>query len=232
MSNADISRKLKIPKSSASYILRALVKNGYLRRDKESARYRLGLKIVGLSHRALAGLDIREIADPILRQLVDTSQLTAHLAVLDNDEAVYIAKLDSPGFVKMNTWVGRRMQLNSTSVGKALIAFLPSEEVLPMIQRSGLNRRTPQTITVASRLMRDLEKVRELGYAIDDEENSPGVRCVAAPVFNSEGGVEAAVGLSGTTYQVERTSVPKVAELVKSAARKISQGLGATSFRR
>lgn len=232
MSNADISRRLKIPKSSASYILRALVKNGYLRRDKESARYHLGLKVVGLSHRALAGLDIREIADPILRQLVDTSQLTAHLAVLDNEEAVYIAKIDSPGFVKMNTWVGRRMQLNSTSVGKALIAYLPPEEVLQMLQRSGLNKRTPQTITVASRLMRDLERVRELGYAIDDEENSPGVRCVAAPVFNSEGGIEAALGLSGTTYQFERTSIPKVAELVKSAARKISHGLGATGLRR
>src|SRR5579864_1808159 len=186
LSNADISRRLKIPKSSASYILRALVKNGYLRRDRENARYHLGLKVVGLSHRALAGLDIREISEPILRQLVDTSQLTAHLAVLDNEEAVYIAKVDSPGFVKMNTWVGRRMQLNSTSVGKALIAYLAADEVSAILQRSGLNKRTPQTITVASRLMRDLEKVRELGYAIDDEENSPGVRCVAAPVFNSE----------------------------------------------
>jgi len=232
MSNADISRRLKIPKSSASYILRALVKNGYLRRDRESARYHLGLKVVGLSHRALAGLDIREVSEPILRQLVDTSQLTAHLAVLDNEEAVYIAKIDSPGFVKMNTWVGRRMQLHSTSVGKALIAHLPPEEVGPMLQRRGLYKRTPQTITVVSRFMRDLEKVREQGYAIDDEENSPGVRCVAAPIFNSEGGIEAAVGLSGTTYQFERASVPKIAELVRSAARKISQGLGATSFRR
>ena len=231
MSNADINRRLKIPKSSASYILRALVKSGYLRRDRETARYHLGLKVVGLSHRALAGLDIREMADPILRQLVDSTQLTAHLAVLDNEEAVYIAKVDASGFVKMNTWVGRRMQLHSTSVGKALIAHLPPAEVGPMLQRRGLYKRTPQTITVVSRLMRDLEKVRELGYALDDEENSPGVRCVAAPIFNSDGAIEAALGLSGTTYQFESASVPKIAEVVKVAARKISHGLGATSRR-
>ena len=80
-------------------------------------------------------------------------------------------------------------------------------------------------------LMRDLEKVRELGYALDDEENSPGVRCVAAPIFNSDGAIEAALGLSGTTYQFESASVPKIAEVVKAAARKISHGLGATSRR-
>ena len=124
------------------------------------------------------------------------------------------------------------MQLHSTSVGKALIAHLPPAEVGPMLQRRGLYKRTPQTITIVSRLMRDLEKVRELGYAIDDEENSPGVRCVAAPIFNSESGIEAALGLSGTTYQFDRASVPKIAELVKAASRKISHGLGASARRR
>src|SRR5437868_12129544 len=79
VSNADLHRKLKIPKSSASYILRTLVKNGYLRRDRDSHRYHLGLKVVGLSHRALASLDVREVAEPILKQLVESSHLTTHI---------------------------------------------------------------------------------------------------------------------------------------------------------
>jgi len=228
MSNSDINRRLRIPKSSASYILRALVKNGYLRRDRETGRYHLGLRVVNLSHRALAGLDIREIAQPILRQLVDHSHLTSHLAILDHGQAVYIEKIDAPGFVKMNTWVGRRLDCHSTSVGKTLIAFLPEEELQVLLDERGLEKRTPQTITNAARLLRELEKVREQGYALDDEENNLGVRCVAAPIFNSEGRVEASVGLSGTTYQLEKGGVPKVAELVKAAARKISHQLGST----
>lgn len=232
MSNADINRRLKIPKSSASYILRSLVKGGYLRRDRESGRYYLGLRVVSLSHRALAGLDIREIAQPILRQLVESSQLTAHLAILDHGQMVYIEKSDAPGFVKMNTWVGRRMDCHSTSVGKALIAFLGKEEVLALLQDRGMQKLTSQTIIVASKLLRELEKVREQGYAVDDEENNPGVRCVAAPIFNSEGLVEASLGLSGTTYQVDKASVSKIAEQVKAATRKISQQLGATNTSR
>lgn len=232
MSNADINRKLKIPKSSASYILRTLVKGGYLRRDRETGRYHLGLRVVSLSHRALAGLDIREIAHPILRQLVENSHLTAHLATLDHGQAVYIEKLDAPGFVRMNTWVGRRLECHSTAVGKCLVAFLPEEELQALLQQRGLSKYTPQTITTLSRLLRELEKVREQGYAVDDEENNLGVRCVGAPIFNSEGHVEASLGLSGTTYQVDKAGIPKIAELAKAAARKISHQLGSTRVAR
>ena len=231
VSNADLHRKLKIPKSSASYILRAPVKHGYLRRDRETNRYYLGLKVVGLSHRALAALDVREIAEPVLRQLVDTTQLTAHVAIYDREEAVYVEKIDAPGFVKMNTWVGRRLQLHSTSVGKVLAAFMPREEMEAMLSGRGLYGRTPRTVTSVPKLLKELERVREQGYALDDEENSLGVRCIAAPIFNAEGQIEAALGVSGTTHQFERPQVPKMAELVKAAARKISHQLGATARR-
>ena len=234
VSNADLHRKLRIPKSSASYILRALVKHGYLRRDRESNRYYLGLKVVGLSHRALAALDVREIAAVSSRailRMVDTTQLTAHVAIYDREEAVYVEKIDAPGFVKMNTWVGRRLQLHSTSVGKVLAAFMPREEMEAMLSRRGLYGRTPRTVTSVPKLLKELERVREQGYALDDEENSLGVRCIAAPIFNAEGQIEAALGVSGTTHQFERSQVPKMAELVKAAARKISHQLGATARR-
>jgi DNA-binding IclR family transcriptional regulator len=226
VSNSEIATRIKIPKSSASYILRALESAGYVRRDRESGKYHLGLAVVGLGHRALAGLDIREIAQPVLRQLVEKSGFSAHLAILDRGRAMYIEKTDSTGFVKMNTWVGRRMDLHSTAVGKALSAYLPAEMVENIFKGKELTRCTPQTITTLARLTRELEKIREQGYAIDDEENSHGVRCIAAPIFNNDGAIEASIGVTSVVTELEKASVPRVAEQVKGAARKISQQLG------
>jgi DNA-binding IclR family transcriptional regulator len=226
MSNSDISHRLKIPKSSASYILRVLERGGYLRRGREDGRYHIGLAVVSLSHRALAGLDIREMALPVLRQLVDLSGLTAHLAILDHGRAVYIEKVEAPGFVKMDTWLGRRVDVHSTSIGKALVAHLPYAEVQALVADRGLTRHTPQTITSLPKLFRELEIVRQQGYAVDDEENSVGVRCVAAPVFNNDGQVEASLGVTGIVSQFDRNALPRMAELVKSAARKLSHQLG------
>lgn len=229
MTNSELSRRLEIPKSSASYILRTLEQHGYLRRETGAGKYRLGLKLLSFTHGALAGLDIREIALPLLRQLVERSHLTVHLAILDHGEAVYIEKVDAPGFVKMDTWVGRRLPVNATAVGKTLLAWLPQPEVGAIIKlhgQHGLKKMTSKTITTHAAFLRELEKVRAKGYAVDDEENSPGVRCLAAPVFDSLGQVAASVGVSGTTTQNDRAHLPKVAEMVKATARKISQQLG------
>ncbi len=226
MTNSELSRKLAIPKSSASYILRALERRGYLRRERNTGKYRLGLKVLSLSRGVLSGLDLRELALPVLRQLVERSHLTAHLAILDHGDAVYIERVEAPGFIKMNTWVGRRMPIYSTSVGKALVAYLPENEVKALLKERGMQKRTPRTITVCTRFLQELAQVRKQGYALDDEENNLGVRCVAAPVFDRQGQVTASLGVSGTTGQIDLARLPKIAELVKEAAHKVSQQLG------
>src|SRR5246500_984469 len=99
LSNAEISRQLNIPKSSASYILRTLEARGYLTRDAESGKYRVGLKILSLSRGALGGLDVRGVALPIMRRLMQQTGLTCHLAVLDGYEAVYVEKVEPEGFI-------------------------------------------------------------------------------------------------------------------------------------
>ena len=225
MSNAEISRKLDIPKSSASYILRALEKHGYLRRDGDG-RYRLGLKVLNLGRGALSAVDVREVALPMMRSLVEHVHITSHLAILDGTQAVYVERVESPGFIKMDTWVGRRMEIYSTSVGKALVSHLPEEKVLAILRDRGMKKRTPTTITNPTRFLRELESVREKGYAFDDEENSPGVRCVAAPVFNAAGEVEAALNITGTTQQVNKETLPRIIDTVKETARRISIQLG------
>ncbi len=230
LTNSDLSRRLGIPKSSASYILRTLERRGYLRREAESGKYRLGLKVLSLGREVLAGLDIKKVALPVLRALVERTQLTTHLAVLDHGEAVYIEKVEGPGFIKMDTWVGRRMHVHSTSVGKALVAHLSKAEVEAIVHGHGLKKRTPRTITGLGRFLAELDKVRAQGYAVDDEENSLGARCLGAPVFGVLGNVEAAVGVSGTTTQIDDSSLPRIAELVKEAARKISRLLARPSL--
>ena len=226
LTNSEISRKLAIPKSSASYLLRALERRGYLHRNHEDGKYRLGLKVLDLGHGVATGLDLRELARPVMQELVKRVNLTAHLAILDNGEAVYIERVEAPGFIQMNTWVGRRMYIHSTSIGKVLAADLAAEEVEKILAEHGLVRRTPKTITQPGKFLKELERVRAHGWAVDDEENNLGVRCVAAPVFNAEGRVEAALGVSGTVAVVNSHTLAKYAEAVKDAARRISAKLG------
>jgi len=226
LSNAEISRKLQIPKSSASYILRTLEKQAYLNRDAETGKYRVGLKILSLSRGALSGIDVREVALPIMRHLVEKTNLTCHLAILDGPDAVYIEKVEPTGFLRVDTWVGRRMKVHATSVGKALVAHIPQEKLEKIISEAGMEKRTPKTITTLPRLLKELEKVRTQGYAVDDEENNMGARCVGASVFNQQGLIEAAVGLSGTINQVNSQTMPRILEALKDAARHVSMQLG------
>ena len=225
LTNSEISRRLGIPKSSASYILRTLERRGYLRRDPESNRYRLGLKLLSLGGETQAGLDIAEVALPHMRALVERLGMTCHLAVVDQNEAVYIEKVEAPGFFKVNTWVGRRMFLHSTSVGKALLAWMPKADREALLHNCDFKRRTPKTITSLSRLLTELERVHEQGYAIDDEENSLGARCFGAPVFDALGNVVAAMGVSGTLTQMDAAKMPRVAEALKETARRVSRQL-------
>ena len=226
LSNAEISRKLDIPKSSASYILRTLEKQGYLHRDANSGKYRVGLKILSLSRGALSGIDVREVALPIMRRLTEKTNLTCHLAILDGPEAVYIEKVEPQGFIRMDTWVGRRMRVHATSVGKALVAHIPQQQLEKMIAERPMEKRTPKTITTMPRLLKELERVRSLGYSVDDEENNLGARCLGAPVFNQQGNIEAALGLSGPIHQVNSETMPRIVETLKDAARHLSMQLG------
>jgi IclR family acetate operon transcriptional repressor len=226
MSNAEFSRKLKIPKSSASYILRTLEQHGYLRRSDDDGKYRLGMKVLSLSRAALGGVDVREVALPVMRHLVDRIHITTHLAILDHGEAVYVEKVEAPGFIKMNTWIGRRMEVHSTAVGKALLAYLDDKERDAILHKRGLKKLTTHTLTTLPRLLHELERVRRLGYAVDDEENSLGARCVGAPIFNSEGRVEAAIASTGTINDVPRENLAHVSDMLKEAARRISHQIG------
>lgn len=226
LSNSEISRRLKIPKSSASYILRILEARGYLLRENSSGKYRLGLKLMSLTREMLSHIDVREIAKPLMEQFVKRTNLSAHLAVLDNGRAVYVEKVEAMGFVKMDIWVGHRLPVHSTAIGKILVSEMLDEEIAEILGMRGMDKCTPKTIMKQDKYLKEIEKVRMFGFAIDNEENSEGVRCVAAPVYDAQGKIAAALGTSGTTNQVNEENLPKIVKLIQESAIKVSEQMG------
>jgi DNA-binding IclR family transcriptional regulator len=169
---------------------------------------------------------LREVSLPYLRHLVERTRLGAHLAVLDHGDAVYVERIESPGFIKMDIWNGRRVAPQATAIGKALICHLDKQEIQEIVARHRINPASAKTITSVPRLITELAETRRRGYAIDDEEHAVGVRCIAAPVSSASGEIVAAIGVSGTVSQLSDSYLDSVGNIVRNAAMKFSAQLG------
>ena len=227
LSNSDLSRRLEMPKSSASYILRVLEKRDYLRRDGDG-RYSLGFKVMSLSGRAMKHLDLREVAKPILKEFLRKSRLPeAHLAVLDNGRAVYVEKCEAENsFIKMDIWIGHRLPVHTTAIGKVLVASMPDGDIIRILDLRGMEKKTKRSIRSPQKFLREIDHVRKYGFAVDDEENADGVRCIAAPIYDAHGKVIAAFGTSSIIMHIDEAHLPKIVECVKKSAGQISRRMG------
>ncbi len=232
LSNSDLSRRLEIPKSSASYILRVLEKRDYLRRD-DGGKYRLGLKVMDLTGSAMPQRDVREIAKPVMAEFLRKSHLPeAHIAVLDNGRAVYVEKVEGEkSFIKMDIWVGHRLPVHTTAIGKVLVAYLSDDEILAILDLRGMEKKTKRSIVDPAKFLREAARVRKYGFAVDDEENAAGVRCIAAPIFDDSGTVVATLGTSSIIMHIDEAHMPKIVELIRKAAEKVSIGMGYSATR-
>jgi DNA-binding IclR family transcriptional regulator len=225
LTKTDIASKLEIPYSTAFNLLNTMEGRGYARKDEASGKYYLGFKFLSLANAQKSSLSLREIAAPVLEKLVAETGITAHLAILERGEAIYIDKCEAMGFFKINTWVGKRNYVHTSAIGKALIAELPDQQ-LREIWDQGLPKRTAKSITSFERLQAALRATRKKGYAIDDEEDELGGRCVAAPVRDVAGQVVAAIGISGAAAQLPDSGLTALCRTVKAAAAEISTSLG------
>ena len=221
----EANRKFNIPKSSVYAILQTLKSRGYVDKDKED-RYFLTLKLFSLGSTMVDSLDLRGRIYPLLKELTEKAQITGHIAVLDDGYAVYIEKVEVLGAVRLTTWVGKRMHVHSTSIGKALVAHFSDEELEQFVERYGLQRLTDRTITNLRDFKKELARVRANGYSTTSEENESTVRAVAAPILDHTGKTVAAVNLGGSTLQIKADNLSSLGELVRSYAVKISQALG------
>ena len=229
---SEISRRLGLPKSSTHVLLKTLEGIGYLKSASVSGKFCFGLKMVSLSKTALENLDLREQARPFLYDLMARSGLTVHLAVLEGAEAVIIEKVEAPGMLRLATWVGRRLDANSSGVGKALLAFTGEGASGQRFIGRPMARNNRNTIASPERLARELNRVRQLGYAFEDEEGEIGFRCVGAPICDSDDRAVAAISIAGTTSQISDERLGSLASMVKATAKQISEQLGGGTSKR
>ena len=219
---SELSRRLSLPKSSVHLILRTLERRGYLQKQSSGGRYRFGLKLIALSRAALDGVELRDEARPWLAALSRDTGLTVHMGILERSEIVIIERIESESAIRVVSWIGRRLDLNSTAVGKALLAFLPESELDAEMRAGHLTRHNDRTIASTGALRKELERVRLLGYSECDEEDEVGVRCVGAPILDQRGHAIAAISVAGTTLQIPQDRVNTLGELVKAAGAEIS----------
>lgn len=214
---SEISRRLALPKSSAHRILITLEEAECVIRNPASGRYLFGTRLFSLNRAAIEGRGLREEANPVLQDLMRRTGLTVHMAVLEHAQAVIIEKLSPGGSPNIGTWIGRAMDVHSTGVGKALIAYMPAEELERELVVRTFVRHNRFTITSLSKLKEDLEQVRRRGYAVDNEEDELGIRCIGAPVLAGNK-VIAAVSVVGTTEELPAEGIQTMGDRVRRAA--------------
>jgi len=226
----DLSDRMHLPKGTTHRLVSSLSYFGYVRQDQNTKNYFLGFKLVELGNMLLGQLDLRKEAELFLRNLAQRTKETVHLVILDGNEIVYLDKLETEphtGGLRMASRVGSRNPAHSCAVGKALMAYLPAEALARIVEEKGLPKRTGNTITDYNQLKEHMTLVRKQGYAVDDEENERGIRCVAAPIFNEAGKAVAAISVSGPAFRVTKKSVQeKLKKEVMETALRISQRLG------
>jgi len=224
----DISRRLDLNPSTTFRVLVTLHARGYVEQNPDNRKYRLGAACLGLGGVFLSQSDIRTQALLVLRNLRDDCKETVHLGVLAGPEVVYLEKLDplQPiGF--MGSRIGGRVPAHCTALGKAMLAYKTEAEVRQLYAGPDLPRLTPNTITDLEELLCELGRIRRCGYALDDEENEPGVTCVAVPVRDYAQNAVNAISVSGPTARIGHAIVEQgLIARVKEAGQAISSRLG------
>lgn len=229
MSLPDLVQQTGIPKSSVHCLLVTLERRGYIHRNRTTGRYMFSTRLFSLANMSLIGLNLREQATPHLRSLATQTGLTVHMAILERGEAVVVSKFEPLGIFRLATWIGKRMDVHCTSLGKALIAHLPKAEVAALLKAHGMPRHNENTIASADKLLRDLTLTAERGYALDDEEDEIGLRCIGVPILDHEDAVIAAISVAGTTQQVTRDNLSSLSRMLTACATRISEAMGRQS---
>ncbi len=223
---AELAAHLDLHKSTGHRLLTVLERNSYVERNPVTGKYRLGWKLIDLGMRAIARMDLRELARPELKRLMDETGETAHLGVLRKGEVVSVANVQSRRTLRTPGTVGQRAPAHCSSQGKAILAFLSPEELREFVQTHGLKAYTKNTLARFSALRAELERVRELGYAVDNEEYEEGLKCIGAPVRDHSGEIVTAISIAGPASRLGRDRMPALVHSVTSAAARLSASLG------
>ena len=225
LSLGQVSRRLDIPKSTAHNLLSTLLFEDYIEKV-EGDQYALGTAPLALTQNIRVNVEIRDPAAPILRKLADYAHETVYLTVKDGDYALYIYAVESPQRLLARTAIGDRVPLHCTSVGKAILAHLPGEEIEAIVGRVGLPVFTKNTLDNLDDLQKELTHTRRCGYSLDIEEHEMNTYCIGAPVFDRKGRVIGACSISGVSPAIVGDRLEDLSASVINAAQEISRRMG------
>ncbi len=223
---SDLATKLALGKSNVHRLLQGLVELGYVQRNEPRGTYQASLKLWEVASALASRLSVKTAALEAMERLLRNTRETVHLSVLDGDEVVYLHKLDSPEPVRAYSEIGGRAPAHCVATGKAILAWQSEATLSGLAGR--LQRHTPKTITDPADFLRDLERVRANGYAVNRGEWRETVWGVASPITNADGVVVAAIGVSGPSSRIKSAQIKELAGEVVAAAKAVSSNVSRT----
>jgi len=232
ISLADLARNTQLPKSSLHRLMKELIGTGYVTRSPEGL-YSLSFKVCELSNRLLSGLDIVEISIPIIKRLCERIRETVHLVVPSGVDIVYLRKEDPvDSTIRIMSYTGMRRPMYVTAGGKSILSCYSEAQVKEIWDKSQIIRLTDNTITRLPALLEELERTRRRGYAVDDEENELGIRCVGVAIRNHMDMPIGAISVSAPANRMTQERIEELSDYVADAANSISFSMGYSLKRR
>lgn len=222
----EITERMNLHKSTVHSLLKTLQKHHYIEQNSENGKYYLGMKLFERGHYVIQNLDLRALAREQLIKLSKETGRTVHLVIQDGKEGIYIDKVEGTNAIIRYSRIGRRVPIHSSGVGKALVAFKDPVELEKVLENYEYVKQTKNTITDKEAFLAEMEAVRKQGYAIDNEENEPGVYCVALPIRDYTGQVIAAISSSTSASQITNTELESIIADLKATADGLSKKMG------
>lgn len=226
MTLSDLAQLVGLPSSSTHRLLTTLQELQFVRYDAEARSWQIGVQAYVVGNGFVRARDVAGLARPYLKRLMEASGETANLYTADDGEAICMAQIECRQMMRAIARPGGRVKMHCSGSGKAMLAFMPDEEVTSVLQKHGLTRVTDKTIATPRRLREDLGAIRARGYSIDDEEHAIGLRCVAAPIFDHDRQPIAAISVSAPLARVSDARVAELGALVSNIAADLTRALG------
>lgn len=222
----EISQRMMLNKSTVHSLLKTLQMHHYIDQNRDNGKYRLGMKLLERGNAVTSHLDLRSVAKKDLVAMSVKTGNTLHLVVLDGKEGVYIDKVEGTAATIVYSRIGRRVPVHSSGVGKVLIAFKEKDELNGILNGYVYKKQTPNTLLSEREFRKELAEVQDCGYAVDREENEPGVSCIAVPIRNYTGNVIAAVSMSMPSPRLNSEEMDRLVPELKQLGDRISEQMG------
>jgi IclR family transcriptional regulator, acetate operon repressor len=226
MTLSDLAQRVGLAPSTAHRILASLSAHRFVQHDEERGLWLIGVGAFEVGTAFLRNRRLAGIGRVVMHTLMERSGETVNLGIEDSGEVVFISQVESHRALRAFFRAGSRAAIHASGVGKALLAHLPEAHVRDILHKRGLKKFTEHTLVVPADLFGALKEVRARGWAVDDEERTPGMRCVAAPIFNEYGEAIAGVSVSGPTVRITPERIGEFGPLVKRAAAEITTSIG------